>query len=189
MSGTVDVPNVTLNECQSKILVTDYKFGNHTLPCPSADILVYGVFDVDVLVLYLEQGKVGEFAFKNTPSGLTYKAYRPSSFTTITSNGIQKFVYTKGAGQTTVKFSDRTLVYLLDIPTAWQFWVPPTTANPAVLLNQQIFILSPYLVWSSYISNRVVYVYGDSNKNSTTKFYTGDSQIQTSAGMRSALVP
>lgn len=62
--GNVTVPNVNLNGRQSKILVTDYTFGKQTLLYSSSDILTYGIFDVDVLVLYLEVGQVGEFALK-----------------------------------------------------------------------------------------------------------------------------
>lgn len=54
--GSIAVPNVNLNGRQSKIIVTDYKFGKHTLLYSTAEVLTYGIMDVDVLVLYLQEG-------------------------------------------------------------------------------------------------------------------------------------
>jgi Beta-galactosidase, domain 3/Beta-galactosidase, domain 2/Beta-galactosidase jelly roll domain len=135
--------------------------------------------DVDVLVLYLQEGQTGQFTFKNAPAGLTYKTYGSSNFTSTTTNGTQSFVYTQGVGQTTIKFSDGLLIYLLDLPTAWQFWAPPTTSNPDVLPNQQIFVLGPYLVRNASTGHGVVHVSGDSNRTSTIEVYTGDSIVHT----------
>lgn len=58
--GQIAVPNVNLNGRQSKIIVTDYKFGKHTLLYSTAEVLTYGVMDVDVLVLYLQEGQAGQ---------------------------------------------------------------------------------------------------------------------------------
>jgi hypothetical protein len=58
--------------------------------------------DVDVLVLYLQEGQTGQFALKDAPAGLTYKTYSSSSFTSITTNGTQSVLYTQGVGQADV---------------------------------------------------------------------------------------
>ena len=135
--------------------------------------------DVDVLVLYLQSGQTGQFAFKNASAGLKYEIYGSSSFTSTTVNGTETFSYTQGIGQTTVKFSDGLLIYLLDLPSAWQFWAPPTTTNPDVLPNQQIFVLGSYLVRNANTSHGVVHISGDSNQTSTIEVYTGDSIVHT----------
>jgi archaellum component FlaF (FlaF/FlaG flagellin family) len=177
--GSVAVPNVNLNGRQSKIIVTNYNFGKHTLLYSTAEVLTYGIFDVDVLVLYLQEGQIGQFAFKNASASLTYQTYGPLSLTSVTANGTQSFVYTQSAGQTTIKFSDGTLIYFLDLHTAWQFWAPPTTSNPNVLSDQQIFVLGPYLIRSASINHDVVHISGDSNRTSTIEVYAGHPGIQT----------
>ncbi|CAD6445310.1 06d14879-ff4d-406c-9ede-0e5b68d0c4e4 [Sclerotinia trifoliorum] len=176
--GAVTASNVNLNGRQSKILVTDYNFGNHTLLYASSDILTYGTFDVDVLVFYLEQGQIGQFALK-TASKLTYQVYGNSVFAansnSSSSSTSQTFTYTQGAGQTVVQFSDGTLVYLLDQPSAWKFWAPPTTLNPQVKPDEQIFVLGPYLVRNASMSSGVVQIFGDNDNATTIEVYAGSS--------------
>jgi hypothetical protein len=174
--GEVTVPVVELNGRQSKILVTDYSFGNHTLLYASPDIAVHGVFDVDVLVFYLKEGQVGEFAFKDDQTP-TYEVYGNSTFaeTNTTSNA---FTYTQAAGSTVVRFSNGVLVYLLDQETAWKLWAPATTSNPLVLPHEQIFILGPYLVRDASVKGNTLVVNGDSDNATTLEAYTG-TPIQT----------
>ncbi|KAA8571451.1 hypothetical protein EYC84_001451 [Monilinia fructicola] len=180
--GAVTASNVILNGRQSKILVTDYKFGNHTLLFSSSDILTYGIFDVDVLVLYLQEGQTGQFAFKTTTK-LTYDVYGNSVFAANSTSNYtftsQAFTYTQGAGQTVVKFSDGALVYLLDQPSAWKFWAPPTTSNPQVKPDEQIFVLGPYLVRNASLSSGVVQIFGDNDKNTTIEVFSGSSSTET----------
>lgn len=179
--GLVSVPDIHLNGRQSKIAVTDYNFGNHTLLYSTAEVLTHGVFDVDVLVLYLLPGQVGQFAFKNAPDGLSYIAYGRSGLNSSIINGTTAYTYTQTSGQTTIQFGDGLLVYLLDRNIAWQFWAPPTTSNPDVLPTEQIFVLGPYLVRnaSTNSSSGVVRVSGDSNVTTTIEVYTGDNTIKT----------
>ncbi|KAG4027881.1 hypothetical protein MFRU_026g00620 [Monilinia fructicola] len=180
--GAVTASNVILNGRQSKILVTDYKFGNHTLLFSSSDILTYGIFDVDVLVLYLPEGQTGQFAFKTTTK-LTHDVYGNSVFAANSTSNYtstsQAFTYTQGAGQTVVKFSDGALVYLLDQPSAWKFWAPPTTSNPQVKPDEQIFVLGPYLVRNASLSSGVVQIFGDNDKNTTIEVFSGSSSTET----------
>ncbi|KFX91010.1 hypothetical protein V490_06125 [Pseudogymnoascus sp. VKM F-3557] len=173
--GNITVPNVSLTGRQSKIIVTDYTFGKHALLYSTAEVLTYGVFDVDVLVFYLREGHVGQFAFKGMPSHLTYKVYGKSKLESTTANGITTYVYTQSAGTSVVKFSDGTIVYLLELWTAWQFWAPATTKNPTVEADEQIFVIGPYLTRSAYVNHGDVYVSGDSNSTTTLEVYAGKS--------------
>ncbi|KAI1322546.1 family 35 glycosyl hydrolase [Xylariaceae sp. FL0255] len=170
-AGTVSVPNVELWGRQSKILVTDYNFGNHSLLYSSSDIASFGVFDVDVLVLYLKEGQTGEFAFKNG-GNLTYDVYGSTSFTT-SSTASNAFKYTQSAGTTVVQFSSGVLVYLLDQTAAWRFWAPATTTDPQVQPNQQIFVIGPYLVRNVYIRYSSLLIDGDNDNSTTIEVYTG----------------
>lgn len=172
-AGEVTVPTVELYGRQSKILVTDYSFGSHTLLYASSDIAVHGVFDVDVLVLYLKTGQTGEFALKDDET-LTYEVYGESTFAAGT-NTTNAFTYTQAAGTTVVKFSNGVLVYLLDQETAWRLWAPATTSNPLVLPDEQIFVLGPYLVRNASISGSTLVVNGDNDNATTLEAYTGTS--------------
>ena len=177
-TGVVNVPNINLNGRQSKILVTDYNFGKNSLLYSSVDVLTYGVFDVDVLVLYAEQGQTSQFALKNMPSTASHSVFGATQVSAATLGGTTTFIYTQGAGMTVVK-TEGVLVYLLDQPTAWKFWAPSTTTNPDVKPNEQIFVLGPYLVRSASISHGVVHISGDNDNATTIEVYTGDPSIQT----------
>lgn len=176
--GVVVVPNINLNGRQSKILVTDYNFGNSSLLYSSADVLTYGVFNTDVLVLYLQNGQIGQFALNNVPSNSTYVVYGSANVTASSANSVMTFVYTQTIGKTVLKVNG-ILVYLLEQQTAWKFWAPATTSNPTVMPNEQIFVLGPYLVRSASVSHGVVHVSGDNDNATTIEVYTGNLNIQT----------
>ncbi|KAF6831518.1 beta-galactosidase [Colletotrichum plurivorum] len=177
-AGPVTVPGVVLNGRQSKILVTDHVFGSHALLYASADIATYGVFDKDVIVFYLQEGQTGEFAFKDEKD-LTFEVFGDTDLTETTNGDHDAFTWKQVAGSTAVKFSNGVLVYLLEQKTAWRFWAPPTTINPTVRPDEQIFVLGPYLVRSASISHGVLHVLGDSDKATTLEAYVGDRPIET----------
>jgi hypothetical protein len=177
-AGIVDVPNINLDGRQSKILVTDYNFGTNSLLYSSVDILTYGVFDVDVLVLYLEEGQVGEFALKSTAQSNSHTTSGTSKVNSTSSESFTTFVYTQGSGQTVLQTNGVT-IYLLDLPTAWKFWAPPTTTSPDVAPNEHMFVLGPYLVRSASVQGNVVSISGDNDNATTIEVYTGSSNIKT----------
>jgi hypothetical protein len=176
--GVITIPNINLNGRQSKILVTDYNFGSNSLLYSSADILTYGIFDVDVIVLYLEDGQTGQFALDSIPSSATYNLYGSAEVTATPINGTLTFIYTQTAGATVFEI-DGILIYLLDQASAWKFWAPSTSTDPNVEPDQQIFVLGPYLVRSAYVSHGVVHVSGDNDNATTIEVYTGTAGIQT----------
>ncbi|KAK2045629.1 family 35 glycosyl hydrolase [Colletotrichum somersetense] len=177
-AGSVTVPNVMLNGRQSKILVTDYVFGKHTLLYASADIATYGIFDTEVLVFYLGEGQTGEFAFKDERD-LAFEVFGDAVLEKTTNGGHAAFTWTQAAGSTVVKFSNGVLVYLLEQKTARRFWAPPTTPSPTVKPGEQLFVLGPYLVRSASISHGVLHVSGDSDRSTTLEAYVGDKPIET----------
>ncbi|KAK5700740.1 hypothetical protein LTR97_005257 [Elasticomyces elasticus] len=181
-AGLVTVPDVSLNGRQSKILVTDYHFGEHTLLYSSSDVLTYGLFDVPVLVLYSEFGQVGEFAFKGASSDLKFTAYGTSnvsaSSTTLSGNASTygakhtKYRYTQTKGSTVLRFSNGVVVYLLDTQTAWSFFAPPTTSNPLVKPGEQVFVIGPYNV-RTVTKGRTVILVGDNANTTSIEVYAG----------------
>jgi hypothetical protein len=140
------------------------------------DILTYGIFDVDVMVFYLEAGQTGQFALESSITSHT--VYGNTAVTATTSGSITTFTYSQGAGHTVIK-ANGLLVFLLDQPSAWKFWAPSTTTNPDVKPNEQIFVLGPYLVRNASISGTSVYISGDNDNSTTIEVYTGVSAINT----------
>ncbi|TIA26722.1 hypothetical protein D6C81_00485 [Aureobasidium pullulans] len=182
--GPITVPDVQLNGRQSKIAVTDYHFGKKTLLYSSVDILTYGLFGSKaVLVLYLEQDQVGEFAFSGNVS---IKSYGNTNVTTsrVKTNGTAsytKLVYKQTAGKTALQLSNGVLMYLLEVTTAWKFWAPPTTSDPNVAPDEQIFAIGPYLVRNASVSSNVVSISGDNTNSTTLEVYVGDASVDTIA--------
>ncbi|KAI8310538.1 putative beta-galactosidase C [Colletotrichum sp. SAR11_59] len=177
-AGAVTVPGVVLNGRQSKILVSDYTFGKHTLLYSSADVATYGVFDNEVLVFYLQEGQTGQFAFKNE-GNLTFEVHGDTDVTETNNGNHTACTWKQVAGSTAVKFSNGVLVYLLEQKTAWRFWAPATTSNPTVEPDEQLFVLGPYLVRSASISHGVLHVSGDNDRATTIEAYVGDKPIET----------
>lgn len=179
--GPVDVPNVSLFGHQSRILVTDYAIGNHTLLYSSADIATYGVFDDGVVIVqYLKTGQTGEFAFKNEP-GLTFTVNGPSSSfaSANSSTSGQAFTWTQEAGATIVTFSNGVSAWLLSQETAWTFWAPSTSADVYGSPEEKIFILGSYLVRNASVSGDILSISGDNNVTTTIEAYVGSAAIST----------
>lgn len=182
-AGAVDVPNVSLFGHQSRILVSDYPIGNHTLLYSSGDIATWAAFDdTTALVLYLKEGQTGEFAFKDEAS-LTYTVYgSPGNSNFATSNSStagQVFTYTQDSGVTFVKFSNGVLVYLLTQESAWEFWAPSTSSEVYGSPDEKIFVLGSYLVRSASISDGVLQISGDNNVTTTIEAYVGSAAISS----------
>ncbi|KAJ5364416.1 beta-galactosidase C [Penicillium cataractarum] len=177
-AGALTIPDIELDGRQSKIIVTEYEVGKaSSLLYSSAEVLTYATLDVDVLVLYLNIGQKGVFAFKNAPSHLTFKTYGNSNFTSTTSTNGTQYSYTQGDGATAVKFSNGVLLYLLDKETAWNFFAVPTTSNPNVSPSEHILALGPYLVREASISHDTVSLIGDNANTTTLEVYPGNSQV------------
>ncbi|EPS35567.1 hypothetical protein H072_11078 [Dactylellina haptotyla CBS 200.50] len=178
-SGNRTISSLDLQGRQMRIVVTDYKVGDYVLLYSSAQVLTYALLDRPVLVFYLNNGQKGDFAFK---SGL-----KNSKFTTYgatTDFGMQSgasdpysFSYTQTQDTVIVDFAGGPLLYLLETPTAWNFFAPATTKDPALSPEQQIFVFGPYLVREAYTSGTVVHVSGDTVNSTTIEVYVGKSSI------------
>ena len=91
-AGNVTVPAVQLQGHQNRIIVTDYPVGSATLLYSSAEVLTYGVFGKQtVLVFYLNEGETGEFAFKPTKAAVTFKTFGANVSFKGSKNGNEPF--------------------------------------------------------------------------------------------------
>ncbi|KAF2020369.1 glycoside hydrolase family 35 protein [Aaosphaeria arxii CBS 175.79] len=177
--GKVSIPTMQLDGRQSRWVVTDYDIGNETLLYSSAEIITYGTFDKSVLVFYLREGQIGEFAFKASGANVTFETYgsasdlRRSDVTGTTRH--TKFVYTQGRGASMVQLSNGVLAYLLDIPSAYTFFAPSTSPNPNVQAEQQVFVLGPSLVRAAEVTHNKLSLVGDTSKTTTIEVYAGSN--------------
>ncbi|RAR00432.1 glycoside hydrolase family 35 protein [Stemphylium lycopersici] len=172
--GDVTIPSMQLAGRQSRWVVTDYEIGDETLLYSSAEIASYGLFNQPVLVFYTREGQTGEFAFKSS-GNVTFKSWgAESDIASASANGTySSFKFTQSKGASVVQFSNGVLAYLLDIPTAWTFFAPPTTDDPNVTPDNQIFVFGPYLVRSASVSSGKVAVVGDNANATTIEVYAG----------------
>jgi hypothetical protein len=174
--GKITIPTLQLNGRQSRWIVTDYAIGNETLLYSSAEVLTWGSFDHPVVVFYLKEGQIGEFAFKSQKN-ITHSSYGTEAglkSASTNNSSYASFTYKQGKGLTVVKFSNGVLAYLLDVPTAYTFFAPPTTSNPNVAPDQQVFVIGPYLVRSASLSDDTVRLIGDSADATMIEVYAGD---------------
>lgn len=168
--GNMTIPKLQLGGRQSRWIVTDYSIGKESLLYSSAEVLTYGTFPEPAIVFYLREGQSGQFAFKNS-NNVTFTTYgAKTDLNTTSGNG---FAYTQTKGLSAVKFSNGVLAYLVDIPTAWTFFAPPTTSNPTVKPDEQVFVFGPYLVRSAKVEGDVVSVIGDNVNSTTIEVYAG----------------
>ncbi|KAG6806866.1 hypothetical protein H0H92_009756, partial [Tricholoma furcatifolium] len=125
--------SVCLSGHQSKILVTDFKFGTNTLVYFTAEVLSHSIIDSkSVLALWLPNGETGEFRIK----GRSVK--RQLSGTGGTFHDIGKdlvYSYTQGDDQSVLQFDDFRIV-LLPRTLAYRFWAPTLSNYPIVLPDQ-----------------------------------------------------
>ncbi|PSN60780.1 hypothetical protein BS50DRAFT_578950 [Corynespora cassiicola Philippines] len=176
--GPVTISTLQLGGRQSRWIVTDYPVGNHTLLYSSAEVLTYGTFDRPVLVFYVREGQTGEFAFK-TSENVTFQTHGAlSNLKQNPANGTSSysaFTYEQSKGATIVEFSNGVLAYLLDIPSAWTFFAPPTTSDPNVTPDSHLFVLGPYLVRSASISDGTVSIIGDNARATNIEVYAASA--------------
>jgi hypothetical protein len=170
-SGNVTVPDLQLAGRQSRWVVTDYSIGKETLLYSSAEVLTWGTFSQPAVVFYLREGQTGQFAFKSAKN-VTFKTYGAQSGIKATPSG-NGFKYVQTKGSTAVVFSNGVLAYLVDIPTAWSFFAPPTTSDPRVKPNEQVFVFGPYLVRSARMHGDTVSLMGDNANSTTIEVYAG----------------
>jgi hypothetical protein len=185
--GSVTIPEVELDGRQSKIIVTDYWLSNSTnLLYSSAEVLTFGTFDKPVLVLYLKAGQRGEIGFPESKRafnmyGSTVSLNHSTGVTDYRGidQSFSRYTWNQAPGATVIDFAikdsykEGLLIYMLDIPTAWSFFAPPTTSNPNIHASEQTFVMGPYLVRNATISGNILHIIGDSEKETTIEAYAG----------------
>jgi hypothetical protein len=126
---------ITINGHQSKILVTDFNFGNKKLLYSTAEVLTYSAFDKkEVLVLWLPEGETGEFTLQeHTKVKSTSKALKDLQARAGKEN--VTVTYTQEKGLFTLGLEDGSTIVLVDRETAYHFWAPALDNHPLVDAN------------------------------------------------------
>ena len=133
--GPLTVPRygnaITLNGHQSKILVTDFRFGKETLLYSTAEVLSYSIIDgKEVLALWLPKGEAGEFKIKGRSKAKVLGKSGDSVALHEEKDGVT-VSYVQSSGMNIVELGGRTRVLMLDREAAYRFWVPTLDNNPA----------------------------------------------------------
>ncbi|KAJ5131389.1 Glycoside hydrolase family 35 [Penicillium bovifimosum] len=164
--GALTVPkyasSIQLNGHQSKILVTDFKFGSKTLLYSTAEVLTYAVFDKKpTLVLWVPTGESGEFSIKGAKRGSIKKCEGCSQVKFSKEHGGLTTSFTQHGGKTVLEYDDGVRVIVLDRTTAYEFWAPALTNDPFVPEDESVLVQGPYLVRSAKLSGSKLAITGD----------------------------
>lgn len=139
--GNLTIPqhegSIVLNGHQSKILVTDFAMGNHTLTYSTAEVLTYALIDnKPVAVLWAGTGESVEFHIKGAKKGHQVSKNKGLNATFhaeshgVTANIQQVF------GLSVLDFDNGVKVIVADKPTAYLFWAPNLSKDPFAPVDQ-----------------------------------------------------
>ncbi|KAK7019437.1 hypothetical protein VNI00_018047 [Paramarasmius palmivorus] len=173
-----DLTPITLSGRRSKVIVTDYKFGNNSRALYStAQAFFAGVIDSrDVLLLHGDSREehVAAIKFTGTPNPFMTPPPNVMFSTSNTANNETIVSFLEGVqGLITVYDSDTQLILYADSKTVNTFWSPliaaaSTDSDPFANFwsfgtNQSILVGGPYLVRSAAISDGQLDLRGDLN--------------------------
>ena len=135
--GALTIPRhgntIRLNGFQSKIIVTDFSFGSHTLLYSTAEVLSYAVLDnIPTLALWVPTGESGEFSVKGAKTATVKRSDSSSSVKTYHDGGDLTIAFTQSEGMTVIELDSGVRIVLLDRSAAYLFWAPALTNDPAV---------------------------------------------------------
>ncbi|PWY89958.1 putative beta-galactosidase B [Aspergillus heteromorphus CBS 117.55] len=165
--GALTIPRtggaIRLNGHQSKIIVTDFTFGNETLLYSTAEVLTYAILDDEpTLALWVPTGESGEFVIKGTKSGSVVSQGQGSEVEFHQESGNLVVAFTQSAGMSVVQLDGRIRVVILDRTAAYEFWAPALTEDPLVPETEAVLVQGPYLVRSASVESSTLELKGDS---------------------------
>ncbi|EJD38336.1 glycoside hydrolase family 35 protein [Auricularia subglabra TFB-10046 SS5] len=157
-------PSVQLFGRQSKVIVTDFKFGSSRLLYSTAEVFFAGVIDGrDVLFLHGDSRQWHETSipFTGRSSGISGSENAPLIRYDLQSGGNTIVAFMPGIeGLITLWDSETQLVLYADSATAGTFWAPvlssdhPYGAFWSIGTNETVLVGGPYLVRSANLVQR-----------------------------------
>ncbi|PQE05932.1 beta-galactosidase b protein [Rutstroemia sp. NJR-2017a BBW] len=172
---------IVLNGFQSKIIVTDFSFGSHSLIYSTAEVLSHSIIDgQDILALWMPTGEAGEFVVKGAKSGNVATCQGCSSVGFYPQGEDLLVIISQSQGMSVITLDDGLVILVMDRSYAYKFWVPVLTANPFSPANESIFVQGPSLVRSAAYSTdgATLDLTGDNN-GTTTKIEVFPSKSVT----------
>ncbi|KAK0444118.1 glycoside hydrolase family 35 protein [Armillaria borealis] len=164
--------NITLAGRESKIIVTNYPFGNSTLIYSTAEVMTWATFDgVDTIILYALEGQYVEIVLQAS-SAQTKVTHKGSSSISAKSSGNSITVSGSPSGISVLTIDSVRLI-IADKKTAGGFWVSHFSlgyghdhydASPNV---PSVFVRGPYLVRSVSYHGSTLNLVGDLNGTTT----------------------
>lgn len=139
--GNLTIPqhagSIVLKGHQSKILVTDFAIGNHTLTYSTAEVLTYALIDSQpVLILTAGIGESIEFHVKGTKKGSLVGPGSSGNATFHSEAGGVTTNIASVSGMSVYHFDNGVKVIVADKPTAYLFWAPNLSNDPFAPVDQ-----------------------------------------------------
>jgi hypothetical protein len=166
---------IALNGHQSKIIVTDFSFGDGHLVYSTAEVLSYTTFDEkSILYLWVPDGESVEFYLKNAVHGEHVNdrgCHQPRI--RQSDDGKDTIVsFARAEGMAVFEFKSKSSkkaieVVVMDRTTAYTVWFPELSTHPTPSSDELVFVQGPYLVRRVVSEGRTLEVYGD-NINATS---------------------
>ncbi|TQS32945.1 hypothetical protein Golomagni_06727, partial [Golovinomyces magnicellulatus] len=176
-NGVLTIPQhggkLTLSGRDSKVHVTDYPVGKHTLLYSTGEIFTWQQFDdKSVLVLYGGSGELHEFAVKN-PFKVDKVEGQAVSFKKSADDGTVIVQWTAKSERQVLQIDDLT-VYMLDRNSAYNYWVPvlpggkdgPAYGSSA-MNPKSVIINGGYFIRSVDVRGSTLAIQADFNKTTT----------------------
>ncbi|KAK1216622.1 hypothetical protein PQX77_020742 [Marasmius sp. AFHP31] len=172
-TGNLTVPvfsdPIKLVGIQSKIIVTDFRFGDNVLVYSTAEILSHSVIDgQSIIALWLPDNESGEFRVKGGSTKREVYSGKGGDFHEV--DGDLVFSYNQGEDQTVLQL-DNFRVVLLPRQIAYQFWAPTLTNDPIISPEQVRLVIGPYLVRSLRIDGDQAIIAGDVDKETVLETF------------------
>lgn len=137
--GPLTVPRfadaIQLDGHQSKIIVSDFRFGDQKLLYSTAEVMTYAIIDgTPTLALWVPTGETGEFAVTGVLYGWVEKCQGCSDIQFHPQTGAAglSVTFTQAEGMSVIVLDNGVRVLLLDRTYAYQLWAPPLSSDPTV---------------------------------------------------------
>jgi beta-galactosidase len=171
--GTFTIPRhetgIALNGHQSKIIVTDFRFGDAHLVYSTAEVLSYIITDgIPTVFFWVPDGESVEFYLRNAADGKhangrgcnapRISTSADGSGTTVSfasAEGLSVFSFTAKSSGKAIR------VVVMDRSTAYDAWFPALSARPVPAAIETIFVQGPYLVRNVVLEGTTLTIYGD----------------------------
>ncbi|ORY67007.1 putative beta-galactosidase B [Pseudomassariella vexata] len=179
-AGPLTIPQygglITLNGHQSKIIVTDFQFGQKSLLYSTAEVLTHAIIDnKEVLVLWTPGGESGEFTIEDVTSARLASRSGYSSIKVHPGESSVTISFTENSGMSLIDLNDGSRVVLLDRAAAYLFWSPSLNNDPAEAGNDTVLVQGPYLVRSVSLEGNRLVLTGDVANTTTIKIFAPKS--------------